>query len=377
MAVRDRPDDVLRAERRIAAEEDAGPRRRHRRLVDDRHAPLVERRCRCRARSTGTHSPGRSRPARRRTGSARPARRSARSCRRPLASRLRRDLLEHDAGQLAVVVRERLRHEVVVDRNAFVHRVFLLPRRRLHLVEAGAHDDLHVLAAEAPRRCGSSPSPCCRRPARRRACRSSSCGRTTRTTASRCRCGCWPRLPLRPGMSRSRPRGAPLPTNTASQPSASSARRLSMRAPPRNSTPQVEDVADFLVDHAVGQPELRNLRAHHAAGRGVAVEHDALVAERREIARDGQRRRAGADQRDALAVARLRRLRQARRGCLPCSRRRRASAGRSRPARAWPRPCDARAILPRRGRAGTRARTAGRRCARGCPGNTFDFQLTR
>ena len=42
---------------------------------------------------------------------------------------------------------------------------------------------------------------------------------------------------LRPGMSSSRPRGAPEPTNTASQPSASSAFRLSMRLPPTNSTP--------------------------------------------------------------------------------------------------------------------------------------------
>src|SRR5436190_18593455 len=74
----------------------------------------------------------------------------------------------------------------------------------------------------------------------------------------------------------------------------------------------VDDVADLLVDDAVWKAKLRNLRAHHAAGLGVAVEHDALVAERREIARDGQRRGACADQCDALAVARLRRLRQPR-----------------------------------------------------------------
>ncbi len=42
MAVRDRPDDVLRPERRVSAEEHAGARGRHRRLVDDRHPPLVE-----------------------------------------------------------------------------------------------------------------------------------------------------------------------------------------------------------------------------------------------------------------------------------------------------------------------------------------------
>ena len=50
----------------------------------------------------------------------------------------------------------------------------------------------------------------------------------------------------------------------------------------------VEDVTHFLVDDAIGKPELGNLRAHHAAGLRVAVENDAFVAERREIARDGQ-----------------------------------------------------------------------------------------
>ena len=44
---------------------------------------------------------------------------------------------------------------------------------------------------------------------------------------------------LRPGISRSRPRGAPEPTKTASQPSASRARIESIRVPPRNSTPSL------------------------------------------------------------------------------------------------------------------------------------------
>ena len=45
------------------------------------------------------------------------------------------------------------------------------------------------------------------------------------------------RLAGGPGSSRSRPRGAPEPTKTASQPSASRARIESIRVPPRNSTP--------------------------------------------------------------------------------------------------------------------------------------------
>src|SRR5690606_30651255 len=42
MAVLDGPDDVLRPERRVASEEDAGQRRLERDGVDDRDVPLVE-----------------------------------------------------------------------------------------------------------------------------------------------------------------------------------------------------------------------------------------------------------------------------------------------------------------------------------------------
>ena len=52
-----------------------------------------------------------------------------------------------------------------------------------------------------------------------------------------------------------------------------------------------------------GQPKFRDLAADHAAGRGFAVEDHDVIAERREVARDSQRGGAGADQRDALAVA--------------------------------------------------------------------------
>ena len=65
---------------------------------------------------------------------------------------------------------------------------------------------------------------------------------------------------------------------------------------------QVEDVAHFLVDHALGEAEPRDLRADHAAGALVGLEHRDLVAERREVARHGERGGAGADAGDALAV---------------------------------------------------------------------------
>src|SRR5437588_308804 len=48
---------------------------------------------------------------------------------------------------------------------------------------------------------------------------------------------------------------------------------------------EIEDVVGFLIDHRIRQPEFRNLRTHHAAGLGVGVEHGAMIAKRREIAR--------------------------------------------------------------------------------------------
>ena len=65
---------------------------------------------------------------------------------------------------------------------------------------------------------------------------------------------------------------------------------------------EVEDVADLLVDDFLGQAEARDLRPDHAAGARVLVEHRDLVAERREVARHGERGGPGADAGDALAV---------------------------------------------------------------------------
>ena len=124
----------------------------------------------------------------------------------------------------------------------------------------------------------------------------------------------WMFLPAswRPGMSRSRPRGAPEPTKIASQ----SSRQQRLEAVDTLARPEIdaeiEDVAAFLVDHRFRQPEPRDLGADHAARLGVGIEHDAMIAERREVARDRERGRAGADQRDAPAVLVRRRARQAR-----------------------------------------------------------------
>src|SRR5262249_375153 len=64
---------------------------------------------------------------------------------------------------------------------------------------------------------------------------------------------------------------------------------------------EIEDVVAFLVDDGFRQTEARDLRADHAAGLGVLVEHDAVIAEWREVARDRERGGAAAPERGAPA----------------------------------------------------------------------------
>ena len=170
-----------------------------------------------------------------------------------------------------------------------------------------AHDDLHVVAAEAPRACGSSPSRCCRRRARSRACRSASMWPNDTDDSQSMPMWMLRRRFLAAGdveVAAARRAAADEDRVVALAPAAPSCE--SMRCAAAELDAEVEDVAGLLVDHLLGQAEARDLRADHAAGLRVAVEHGDLVAERREVARDGQRGRPGADAGDALAV-RLRR----------------------------------------------------------------------
>ncbi len=126
----------------------------------------------------------------------------------------------------------------------------------------------------------------------------------------------------------------------------------------------VDDVADLLVDDRFRQAEFRDLGADHAAAPLVAViEHD-VVAERHQIARDGERGGAGADQGDALAVLLLWRCRQQRLDVALV-----VGGDALQPADRHGAPFSTR---PRR-QAGSQGRSQVRPRM---PGNTFDFQLT-
>ena len=102
-------------------------------------------------------------------------------------------LLEHDAGQLAVVVGEFLRHQEIEDRDVLVHGVLLFPGGRLHLLEAGAHDHLHVLAAEPARGAAAVHRGVAAAEHDDALADLVDVAERHRRTASRCRCGCsWP-----------------------------------------------------------------------------------------------------------------------------------------------------------------------------------------
>ena len=148
VAVRDRPDDVLGSERRVAAEEYIRQARLQRHLVHHRHAPFVE------GQADVALDPGEMVFLTHRDQHVIAFHENS-----WLAGRYQAapalfiapglDLFKIHADQLAVAVLERFRHHEIQDRDAFVDGVFLFPGRGLHLVETGTHDHLHVFAAES------------------------------------------------------------------------------------------------------------------------------------------------------------------------------------------------------------------------------------
>src|SRR5439155_15889676 len=216
---------------------------------------------------------------------------------------LRRDFLEREAGQLTVVVRERLGNKIVVDRDALVHRILFFPRRCFHLVEARTDDDVDLLAAQTPRAAaaihrGISPA------------HHDDALADRRDVAERHR-----RQPIDADMNvlarlvASGNRDIAPAWRTAADEHGvellfeQRTHRVDAGAAAKFDA-LIQDVAHFLVDHAVRQAEFRDLRAHHAAALTVAVEDHALVAERYEIACNSQRSGPGANQRDAFAITR-------------------------------------------------------------------------
>ena len=300
VAMRHGPDDVLRTESGVAAEKHARTRRRHGHLVDDRHAPGVELEAdvaldpRERVFLADRHQDVVAREVNLRL---------ARRHELPpaLLVALRRDLLERHARQFSAFMRDGFRDKEVVNGNAFVRRVFLFPRRGLHLVEPRANDHLHLFAAEALGAAAAVHRGVAA------AQHDDPLADLRRVAEGHAREPVDADVDVRRGFLAARNvEVAPARRAAADEyriPALREKRAEAIDPLVRAELDaEIEDVAYLLVDYNFRQPELGNLRAHHSAGAIVAVEHDAVVAERREIARDRQRCGSGADERDALAV---------------------------------------------------------------------------
>ena len=299
VAVRDRPDDVLRAERRVAAEEDVGDGGLEGDFIENRQAPLVELDAGIALDpGKGVLLPDRDQHVVALEGLVGLA--GGHEVAPALVVVDGLHLLEGHPGQLAVRDHEGLGHEVIQDRDAFVLRILFLPGARLHLLEARAHDDFHVLAADA---LGSAAAVHGGVAAAQDDHALADLGGVAEGHR---------REPVDADVDVLRPL---LPPGNIQISSAGGAGAdedgvvafgeqrfhavdfslLELRA-------EVEDVADLLVDHLHRQAEARDLGPDHAAGAVVLVEHGDVVAERREVARHGERGGAGADAGDAAPV---------------------------------------------------------------------------
>ena len=196
--------------------------------------------------------------------------------------------------------------------------VFLLPRARLHLVEARAHDHLHVFPAQAARGAAAvhrgiaapehdDPAADLRGVAERH---------RGQPVDAQVDVGC--RFPAARQVEVAPARCAGADEHRVEVLREQVAHRADLGAATEVDA-QVDHVADLFVDHRLGQAEARDLRADEATGLRVAVEHRDRVPQRRQVACDGERGRTGTDAGDAAAVAvrgRRRQQRTDRRGVL-------------------------------------------------------------
>src|SRR5499426_3744304 len=305
----DRPDDVLGPEGGVAAEEHLRVGRAHGLGVDLRHVPLVE------LDPDVALDPGESVLLADRDQHVVAGEMLVRLARaHELAATLvvahRLHLLELDAGEAAVVVGEFLGHEVVEDRDALVHGVLLLPGGRLHFLEAGAHHHLDVLAAEAARRAAAIHGGVA---AAEHDDALADLADVTERHAGQpvdADMDVAGGFPAAGNVEVAAPRRAAADEDRVKVLGEQGLEALDALAADELDA-EIEDVAALLVDYRVGQAEFWDLRAHHAAGLRVGIEHHAGVAERRQVAGHGERGRAAAHQRNALAVAGRGRLGQA------------------------------------------------------------------
>src|SRR5262245_17259065 len=305
----DRPDDVLRPECGVAAEEHLRVRRAHGLGIDLRHVPFVERDTDValdpgkRILLADGHEhiiAGNVVVGLARWDKAAPA----------FGIVFGFHLFEGDAGETAIIVGESLGHQEIEDRDAFVHRVLLLPRRGLHFFEAGAHHNRDLFAAEPARGTAAVHGGVAAAEHDDRLADLVAVAERNARQPVDADMDVLGGLPAARNIEVTAARGAGANKDGVEIVGEEPSEAVDALAAAELDA-EIEDVAAFLVDDGLRQAEPRKLRADHAARFQVASENDGVVAERREVTGDRERGGAAADERDALAVLAWGRARQA------------------------------------------------------------------
>ena len=306
MAMLDRPNDVLGSPGRVAPEEDAGARARHRAAIDDGHVVLVE---------LDADVPLALDP---REGVVLPDREHHVIARQNdgvdhLAALLSVFLepaqpLEFHADELAVLHDEALRRVVLHDLDLLLFRVLKLPRRGFEVRARPARDDLDVLSAQAARRATTVH--------RRVTDADDEHAFADRFDVAEVH----GRQPFDTDMNTI---GVVAPRDlevlSLGRSATDEDRVIALaeqraharhRRVPADFDAHVQDVLDLLVQHLGGKPERRNVHPHQSAGAIQLFVNDNVITERHQIVRDSQGCRSGANQRDPFPVLLVGRFRQ-------------------------------------------------------------------
>ena len=302
MAVRDRPNNVLRSKGRIAAEEHFLQCGRVGYFVDNWHAraiefdadiPLDPRKC-----VLLTHRDEYCIAFDQHVRFSAWDERSA-----VLGIKFRAHLLEGDASQAAVAVHERLRHEKIEDRDALMHRVLFFPGRGFHFLKPGADDDGDLLPPEATRRAAAIH-------------RGIAATKNDHALSDARHVPegdvCKPvdaDVDVRGGLFAAgkveiAPAGGP-GADEHGIPRLIEQTFEAVDAPPfPQLDAKIEHVTDLFIYHLLRQAELWNLRPHHSAGERLRVKDGHGIAEGREVTGNRQRGGTGTNTGDPLAVSR-------------------------------------------------------------------------
>ena len=209
---------------------------------------------------------------------------------------------EGHAGEAAVLVHEGFGHMQVDDRNAFLHGVFLFPLRGLHFLKSAAHDHLDVLAAHAARRAAAVHGRVAAAQHDDALADAVNVAKVDRGQPFDADVDVCARF-LAPGQIQILSvRGAAAHEDGVVAGGQQSSHGVDALPALEGDALQIEHIAGFFVQYAIGQTKARNARAHESARLCFGIEHRHVIAQWRQIASHRERGRPCAHTGNAFAV---------------------------------------------------------------------------